>query len=137
MLHPFLAMLRPFLAMRCPFLAMLHAFAATRCEGEAAIHEGLHGHRALHGVPDLFRERGSECVGSSSEHETMRPACVGMPRERYRARCTRYRSAGSPSATRPVLLLLTPSVLRLANCITVYQATTESAYAMTGVARAR
>jgi hypothetical protein len=74
-------LVHPFLAMHCPFRAMLHAFVATPFEGEDAIHEESHGHRALHRVPDLLRERGSEYVGSSSERETMRPGYVGMPRE--------------------------------------------------------
>jgi hypothetical protein len=79
MLCPFLAMLCPFLGMLCPFLAMLHAFAATPCESEDAIHEELHGHHALHGVPDASRGRESEFVRSSSERERRRPAYVGMP----------------------------------------------------------
>src|SRR5580704_185768 len=95
MLHAFLAMLRPFLATRYPFLGMLHAFAATLCEREDAIHEESRGHRALHGmlflvlttprqsrgraVPSLGR--GSECVGTPSEGETTRYAYVGMPTE--------------------------------------------------------
>jgi hypothetical protein len=80
-LYPFLGVLYPFLGTLHSFLGMLYVFAATLCEGEGAIHEELRGHRALHGVPDPFRERGSECVGSSLERETTRPACVGMPRE--------------------------------------------------------
>jgi len=62
---PFLAVHRPFLTMRRPFLtmrrplrpmqrplpAMLHAFVATRCEGEDASDEESRGHHALHGVP--------------------------------------------------------------------------------------
>jgi hypothetical protein len=59
---------------------MLHAFATTRCEGEEGRHEELRGPHALHGAPDPSRERGSECVGNSSERETTRPVCVGMPR---------------------------------------------------------
>ena len=74
---PFLAMLRPLLLTHHPFLAMLHAFGATRCEGEDASHEESRGHYTLHGVPDPSRRRGCECVGSSSERETTRPACVG------------------------------------------------------------
>jgi hypothetical protein len=74
---------------------MLHAFAATLCEGEDAIHEELQGHRALQSVAFLVlttlrqsrgravpsRGRGSECVGSSSERETTRSARVGIHRE--------------------------------------------------------
>jgi hypothetical protein len=74
--------------MLCPFLGMLHpllgipwAFAATLCEGEDAFHEELRGHHALRGVPDPFRERRREFVGSSSERETTRPTDVAMPRE--------------------------------------------------------
>jgi hypothetical protein len=65
MLHLFLAMRCPFLAVHRPFLtmrrplrpmqrplpAMLHAFVATRCEGEDASDEESRGHHALHGVP--------------------------------------------------------------------------------------
>ena len=80
-LCPFLGVLYPFLAMLHPFLGALYAFAATLCEGEGAIHEELREHHALHGMLDPFRARRSECVGSSSERETTRSACVGMPRE--------------------------------------------------------
>jgi hypothetical protein len=101
-LHPFLATLRPFratlhpfLALLQPFVARLHAFAATRCEGEDARHEESRGHHALRSVPFLVlttlrqsreravpsRERGSECVGSSSERGTTRHAYVAMPGE--------------------------------------------------------
>jgi hypothetical protein len=79
MVCPFLGALCAFLGMLHSFLGMLYALAATLCEGEDAIHEELRGHHALHGVPDPFRERARECVGSSSERETMPPAYVGMP----------------------------------------------------------
>jgi hypothetical protein len=79
--YPNVGMLCPFLGALCAFLGMLYSFAATLCEGEDAIHEELSVHHALHGVPDPFRGRGSECVGSPSERETIRPAYVGMPRE--------------------------------------------------------
>jgi hypothetical protein len=92
---PFLAMHRPLLPMRRPFVARLYAFAATPCEGEGARHEESCGRHAVRHVPFLAlttpqqsrgravpsRERGSECVGSSSERGEMRPAYVGMPRE--------------------------------------------------------
>jgi len=83
---PLLPMHRPFLAVARPFLAMLRAFAATRCEGEVAIHEEPRGHHALHAVPDPSRERGSSCVGSGSECETTRYAHLGMHRERLETR---------------------------------------------------
>jgi hypothetical protein len=76
MLCPFLRLLSRYLAMLCPCVAILHAFAATRREGEGAIHEESRGDRVLHGVP-------SECVGSCSEREMTRSAYVGIP-ERVR-----------------------------------------------------
>jgi hypothetical protein len=63
------------------FLWMLHAFAATLCEGEDAIHEELQGHRALQSVACPSSGRASDCVGSSSEREKTRFARVGMHRE--------------------------------------------------------
>jgi hypothetical protein len=102
MLHPFLAMPRPFLATHNLFLAMLrlflgmlHAFAAMLCESVDVIHEESRGHHAFHWILSLVlttprqsrgravpsRERGSECVGSSPERATMRPAHVGMLRD--------------------------------------------------------
>jgi hypothetical protein len=80
MLCPFLGALCAYLATLHPFLGIPYAFAATPCEGEDAIHEELRQHRALHGVPDPFRERGSEYLGSPSLRETMPPAYVGMRR---------------------------------------------------------
>jgi hypothetical protein len=64
-----------------PFLAMLHAFAATRCEGEDAVHEESPRHQAICPLSDLFRRRGSECVGSSSVRETTCFTHFVMPRE--------------------------------------------------------
>jgi hypothetical protein len=95
MQHPFLAMhrsklatrrsllpiRRPFVAMPRPFAALLHALAATRSEGEDAVHEESSGHHVRHGVPDPYRARGSERVGSSSERATTLPVRVGMRRE--------------------------------------------------------
>ena len=81
MLHPFLVTRYPLLPMRRPFLATLHAFAATRCEGEDASDEESPGHHALQGVHDPSRARGNECVGSSFERETTGTAYVGMHRE--------------------------------------------------------
>jgi hypothetical protein len=81
MRRPLLPIHRPFVAMRRPFPALLHAFAATRCEGEDTVHEESFGHHVRHGVLDPYRARGSERVGSSSERATTRPAHVGMRRE--------------------------------------------------------
>jgi hypothetical protein len=94
-LYPFLARHHPFLPMRRPFLAMFHAFAATPREGEDASHEESPSHHVLLGVLFIVlttprqslgravpsRGVGSECVGSSWERGTTRPAYVGMPRE--------------------------------------------------------
>jgi hypothetical protein len=63
-------------------VVMLHAFAATRREGEAAGHEESPHHQAIRPVSDPFRARGTECVGSSSEGETTCHAYIGMRRER-------------------------------------------------------
>jgi hypothetical protein len=81
MRRPFLPIQRPFVAMRRPSPAMLHALAATRSEGEDAVHEESFGHHVRHGVPDPYRARGSKRVGSSSERATTRPAHVRMQRE--------------------------------------------------------
>jgi hypothetical protein len=86
MLHPFLGMDRPLPAMLCPFTtvlrafpAMLHVFAGMPCEGEDAVPEESRGHHALHWIPDASHGRGDECVGSSSERETTRPAYLEIP----------------------------------------------------------
>ena len=81
MLYPLLPMLHPLAPMLHPLAAVLHAFAATRCEGEDAVHEESFGHHVRHGVPDPYRARGSERVGSSSERATTLPVRVGMRRE--------------------------------------------------------
>jgi hypothetical protein len=98
MLHPLVAMLHPFLPMRRPFVAVLYAFAATRCEREDALHEESHDHHALHGVPDPSLERRSECVGSSSERATTRPAYVGIPREPQKTPSARRARSGLRAA---------------------------------------
>jgi hypothetical protein len=71
-----LAMSRSFLCMLRPFVAMLHAFAAMQCEGVDVIHEESRGYHAIRRVSHLFGGRGSQCVGCSSEQETMRSAHV-------------------------------------------------------------
>jgi hypothetical protein len=88
MLHPFLGMHRPLPAMLCPFLAMLrafpamlHVFAPMPCEGEDAVPEESRGHHALHWIRDASLGREDECVGSSSERETMRPAYLEIPKK--------------------------------------------------------
>jgi hypothetical protein len=60
---------------------MLSPFAGMPCEGEDGIREESRDHHALLWVPDPLPGGGSECVGSSSERATTRPAYVGMLRE--------------------------------------------------------
>ena len=50
-------------------------------EGEDVIHEESVGHRALHGLPEVFRLEGSQRVGSCSERATARPVSLVGPSE--------------------------------------------------------